>query len=164
MNVSPGRILWPTDFSELSLRGGRYARGFAQHFGAQLHVIHVVAPAVLPDLSVMAPAGLPVPTSEPDLLDTCREHLQELVQRHFPAEMDLMLEALLGHPWSGICEYAERADIDLIVLATHGRTGFEHVVIGSTAERVVQHAPCPVLTVKNNCRDFLVDDAETADS
>jgi nucleotide-binding universal stress UspA family protein len=156
VDVQPRRILWPTDFSDFSLRGGRYAAGFARQFDAELHVIHVVAPAVLPDLSVMAPAGLPVPTSEPDLLDTCNEHLTQLIQRHFPQQPHIVRKALLGHPWSEICDYAEEADIDLIVLTTHGRTGIEHVLIGSTAERVVQHAPCPVLTIKHDCRDFLV--------
>jgi len=69
----------------------------------------------------------------------------------------VVTKAILGTSWTTICGYAERAEIDLIVVATHGRTGLRHVLIGSTAERIVQHAPCPVLVVKSPAKDFVTE-------
>jgi nucleotide-binding universal stress UspA family protein len=66
-------------------------------------------------------------------------------------------EAFLGNPWRGVCDYAERQGIDLVVIATHGRTGLQHALIGSTAEKIVRHAPCPVLVVKAEEKDFVTD-------
>jgi nucleotide-binding universal stress UspA family protein len=68
----------------------------------------------------------------------------------------VVTDVLFGNPWSVICQYAKDAQIDLLVVSTHGRTGLRHVLIGSTAERIVQHAPCPVLVVKNPEKDFVV--------
>jgi universal stress protein A len=149
MVVNVKRILWPTDFSELSLKGGHCARALCQLFDAELHIIHVIPPLPTPDFSVMMPGNLPVAVPEPDLVVSARQGLERLIAEHFAAGPRFVYDAFLGNPWSGICEYAARARIDLIVVATHGRTGLKHVVIGSTAERIVQHAPCPVLTVKN---------------
>lgn len=156
MVVSPKQILWPTDFSTLSLHGGRYARGFADVFGARLHVIHVIAPPLAPDVSVMLPAEVPVAVSEPDLLEACRRGLDQFVAEHLGDAAALVRDVFFGNPWSGICDYARRSAIDLIVVATHGRTGLRHALIGSTAEKIVRHAPCPVLVVKSDERDFLV--------
>jgi nucleotide-binding universal stress UspA family protein len=155
MVVSPKRILWPTDFSELSLKGGRYARGLSEHFGAELHIIHVIPPVMTPDFSVVLPANLPVSAAEPELIEACRQSLAKLIAEHFGGDRSIVYDAFLGNSWLGVCEYARREQIDLIVVATHGRTGLEHALIGSTAERIVQHAPCPVLTIKSSEKDFL---------
>lgn len=155
MSVSPRNILWPTDFSELSLLGGRYARELSAHFGATLHVVHVIPPVLGPDFSVVLPAASPAVPPESELIAACRARLEELVAEHFGAATAAVYDAFCGNPWYGVCEYARRNEIDLIVVATHGHTGLKHVVIGSTAERIVQHAPCPVLAVKHSQRDFV---------
>lgn len=157
MDVKPTRILWPTDFSELSLCGGRYALALRDHFSAELHIIHVVAPVLTADFSVLLPVNVPVPTGDEEILEACRQSLARLVKDHFGGDESIVTSVFMGNPWSAICEYAEREHIDLLVITTHGRTGFEHVVIGSTAERVVQHAPCPVLTIKRAGQSFLCD-------
>ena len=157
MIVSPKRILWPTDFSELSLLGGRYARGFRDVFGAELRILHVVPPPLSPEVSVMLPTEVPVTVSEPEILDACRKGLERIIAEHFDGDESIVYDAFFGNPWSGVCEYAKQKDVDLIVVGTHGRTGLHHVLIGSTAERIVQHAPCPVLTVKSPEKDFLVE-------
>jgi universal stress protein A len=144
------KILWPTDFSAFSLQGGRYARGLCEAFGARLHVIHVIPPLLAPDFSLMVPADLPFPVPGPDLIEPGRRSLEKLVAEHLGGDPGITLDVFLGSPWSVICDYAQREQIDLIVIATHGRTGLEHAIIGSTAERIVRHAPCPVLTVKNH--------------
>jgi universal stress protein A len=155
MDVTVSRILWPTDFSELSLKAGRYAHALAQHFAAQLHVVHVIPPVMTADFSVALPATMPVTATDPETIQACREGLQRIVTDRLQAGGNVVQEVLFGNPWSAICEYAEARGVELIVVSTHGRTGLTHIVIGSTAERIVQHAPCPVLTVKATERDFL---------
>jgi len=156
MIVSPKRVLWPTDFSELSLHAGRYARGFCEVFGSELHIVHVIPPPLGPDVSVMIPAEVPMTVSEQELIEASRRGLEKLIAEHIAkTDKPVVSDAFFGTPWHAICAYARDKAIDLIVIATHGRTGLSHVLIGSTAERVVQHAPCPVLTVKHGQREFL---------
>lgn len=148
MAFRPRRILWPTDFSDLSLVGGRYARDQRELYDAELHILHAVPPPMAPDVAAVVPAEVPVPYSDQELIDACRETLDRVVAEHFKDVPHLVREVRFGNPWSTICTYAEEREIELIVLATHGRTGLSHVLIGSTAERIVQHAPCPVLVIK----------------
>ncbi len=157
MQVSPKRILWPTDFSPLSLQGARYARAFGKRFGAELHVVHVIPPALTPDFAATLPTEVPVVYSEQELAETCRQRLQELVSAQFAGLPGVSVHVTFGNPWSSICRHAEQNDVDLIIVATHGRTGLRHVLIGSTAERIVQHAPCPVLVVKQAAKDFVTE-------
>lgn len=154
MRLKPQRILWPTDFSELATLAGRYAGALAELHAAELHAIHVLPPALGPDVSVVLPAELPAVPPDPAVEQQCRAALQRSVGE-LVADRQVRSDVLIGTPWAGICDYAARAQIDLIVLGTHGRTGLSHVLIGSTAERVVQHAPCAVLTVKAGVRGFL---------
>lgn len=155
MVVTPKRMLWPTDFSPLSLQGARYAGGLREVFGAELHVIHVVPPPLTPDLAVTLPTEVPVSYTDTQFVEACRARLAEIVAEQFKGVPGVVCDAFFGSPWSSICEYAKRALIDLIVVTTHGRTGLRHVLIGSTAERIVQHAPCPVLVVKSPEKDFV---------
>jgi universal stress protein A len=157
MVVSPRRILWPTDFSPLSFTGARYARGFRDVFKAELHVIHAVPPPLTPDLAVALPAEVPVAFADDELIAACRKRLAEIIPEQFGSAAGIVSDVIFGNPWPAICQYAKQAEIDLIVLTTHGRTGLRHVLIGSTAERIVQHAPCPVLVVKNPEKDFVVE-------
>ncbi len=156
MKLNPQRILWPTDFSSLALVGARYARAVVEQFGAELHVIHVVPPPLTADLAAGLPAEGPVVFADPELVDACRTRLAEVVREQL-AGRTVVQEVLLGSAWSAICKYAGEHEIDLVVIATHGRTGIQHAVVGSTAERVVQHAPCPVLVVKSRQREFVTD-------
>jgi universal stress protein A len=157
MSVHPQHILWPTDFSALSRHGARYARALCTQFDADLHVIHVLAPSLTPDFATTLTADVPPVVDDPELQSTWAARLAELVGEQFADLTRVHQEVLLGNPWSAICKYAVDADIDLIVVGTHGRTGLPHVLIGSTAERIVQHAPCPVLVVKLPERDFVDD-------
>lgn len=155
MVIQPKQILWPTDFSELSLHAAAYARAFHEHFGAELHVIHVIPPPLTPDVSVMISAEAPVAIADAEVLGASQAALDKIMSEQFAGVAGIRREAFYGTPWQGICDYAARESIDLIIVGTHGRTGLSHAVIGSTAERIVQHAPCPVLTVKSQQRGFL---------
>lgn len=148
MFARPKRILWPTDFSELSLSGASCAAAFRELFDAELHVIHVLTPPMAPDLSATLVAEVPIALPESELLGSTRTGLTKLVNERFPG-VKAVVDSMYGNPWSTICEYARRENIDLIIVATHGRTGLSHALIGSTAERIVRHAACPVLVVKS---------------
>jgi nucleotide-binding universal stress UspA family protein len=156
MTVQAKRILWPTDFSTLSLHGGLYARGFRELFQAELHVVHVVPPPIPADLAITLPIESPMAYVGQEVEPECRARLEGLVQQQFGSVAGVIVRVLFGNPWSTICQYAREQNIQLIVVGTHGRTGLQHVLIGSTAERIVQHAPCPVLVVKNPATDFVV--------
>jgi nucleotide-binding universal stress UspA family protein len=155
MTVQPQRILWPTDLSELSLRAGRYARGIAQHFAAELHVLHVITPPLNPDVTLLLPSDVPLQVTEPELRAAAMKSLRTLIEKHLDQPGQIVSEVRFGNPWPVICDYAKQAQVDLIVVSTHGRTGLGHAIIGSTAERIVQHATCPVLTVKAQEHGFL---------
>lgn len=155
MTISLRNVLWPTDFSDLSLKGGRHAYGLCRQFGARLHIIHVIAPLMTPDFSTPLPLNVSGAGGEPEMLAACRQSLRRLVDEHFGGDSQIVTDAFFSNPWSGICKYAEDKQVDLIVVTTHGRTGLEHAIIGSTAERIVQHAPCAVLTLKNKDADWV---------
>ena len=156
MLVSPKRVLWPTDLSELSLHGGRYAHGFRDLFGAHLSVLHVIPPPLSPDMSVTIAAEIPMTVGEPEVIEASRKAIIRMLEEHFDGADKVEIDVFYGNPWQAICVWAEEHEIDLIAVATHGRTGIGHARIGSTAERIVQHAPCPVLTVKDPEREFLL--------
>lgn len=153
MSIQPKRILWPTDFSELSLKGAHYARAFAEAFGAELHVLHVCQPLLGSSADLPLTPGMLVGVTQDDVLAAANARLKDLAAREFPTLSIVKHDVLVGVPWQEICRFAEHERIDLIVICTHGYTGLRHVLIGSIAERVVQHAPCPVLTVKAGERD-----------
>ena len=147
MKLKVERILWPTDFSELSLRAAPYARAYTELFGAELHVLHVhQVPFIDPPLSPAASRDLA--RYDAEMPGVARQELKKIAAALFEGNAKVVCEVLAGQPWFMICDHAQQTRIDLIILATHGRTGLRHVLIGSTAERVVQHAHCPVMTVK----------------
>jgi universal stress protein A len=155
MNIHPKRILWPTDFSELSAKGGAYARAFADALQAEVHVIHVCQPLLGSTADLPLSPAMTVGVTQREVVRAAEGRLKDLVARDFRECPTVAYAVHLGIAWQEICRYAESEKIDLIIIGTHGYTGLLHVLIGSVAERVVQHAPCPVLTVKTNERDFV---------
>ena len=81
--------------------------------------------------------------------------LDALGRKHIGKAVTWQPKLLLGRPADQITKAAKELNIDLIILATHGHTGIKHVVLGSTAENVVRHAPCPVLTVRASEHEFI---------
>lgn len=154
MRIKPTKILWPTDFSDV-LESGRYAAAFAEQFDAQLHVLNIVQPMPQPELAVYFPQGVDLSGTEKELVDSARSKLRRVVEPLGLTADRIVCHAEVGSVWNRICDYAAEQDIDLIILSTHGLTGLRHVLIGSIAERVVQHAPCPVLTVKSAGHGFV---------
>jgi universal stress protein A len=138
------QILAPTDFSEYSKQALENARELAQKFGARLVLLHVV------ELPAYPIEGLPPSRLGGNLLeDLERQATSDLAQvLANEAEVEVVRRVVTGIPYRKIVEVAEAEKVDLIVMATHGRTGLGHLFIGSVAERVVRTAPCPVLTIR----------------
>lgn len=150
------KILFPTDFSRLSMGAMKYAVQFARDYEATLYVVHVVDEAYQYWIS-MAPSTVPVgaPVVE-DVVRHAREGLDRLIGEKLPGGLEVVSEVLVGRPFAEIVHYAAEKEIDLIVIGTHGRGGFTQVLLGSVAEKVVRKAPCPVLTVHHPEHDFVV--------
>ena len=139
-------ILAPTDFSDSSKKTLSDALELAQTFGATLSLLHVIEPPPYPI------EGFVPPAMGADLLgDLERQASAELAQvlsEAHGATIEVTRAVAMGSPAQKIVETAEAEHVDLIVMATHGRTGLSHLLIGSVAERVVRTAPCPVLTIR----------------
>jgi nucleotide-binding universal stress UspA family protein len=135
------RILVPHDFSDHATRALRTALDLARQSAGRVTVLHVVTP-VYPMAAVPA-AWMP----PPDLVPTARQELERLVKRA-AGRADappVACRVEVGDPAERIVALAARAD--LVVMATRGRSGLAHLLIGSVAEKVVRHAPAPVLTM-----------------
>ena len=139
-------ILAPTDFSEYSKKAVASALELAQKFGAKLTILHVVE---LPPYPV---EGYVPPSLSATFLDDLERQatvdLAQVVPEAEAAKVEVARLVAVGTPYRKIVETAEADHVDLIVMATAGRTGFSHLVPGSIAERVVRTASCPVLTMR----------------
>ena len=140
------RLLAPTDFSDISVETVMRASELALHFEAELIVLHVIPP--IPTLPSDPHYNFEVPAYQDALRENARRQLDETVARL--ALKEVKAAALLSHgdPAREIVRIAREEKIDMIVIATHGLTGWQHLVFGSVAEKVVRFADCPVLTVR----------------
>lgn len=145
-------ILAPSDFSTHSERAVRYACQLAERLNAPLHLLHV--------LSEIVPAGpdpLLMPVMPPQFYkeneDRAVETLSRLPDPTWEKPPSIVRAVRWGSPVDTIVSYAVDHRIGIIVIATHGRTGLSHVLLGSVAERIVREAPCPVLTIRDNTRN-----------
>ena len=157
MKIDLKNILYPTDFSDLSLKACLYALSFAEAYDAQLHCIHVVDEACQYWVS-LGPESVPMGPPPEDLGGLAEKQLADFKIAHLGGlKTPPITEGLFGKPHVQICEYAAEKEIDLIVIATHGRSGISHALMGGTAEKVVRKSPCPVLTVRDPEHDFIED-------
>jgi universal stress protein A len=145
------KILVPIDFSPPSKNAFKYAVRFAEEFGGELTLLYVLEPQ-----SVTGYAGIPEATAfvEGDIV-AAGKHLRSLIATVRNGKIERPhWKVRAGLPSHVIVEVAKEMDVDLIVIATHGYTGWKHFCIGSTAERVVRAAPCPVLVVREKEHEF----------
>jgi nucleotide-binding universal stress UspA family protein len=150
-------ILVPTDFSAESWKALRYGIAFAHEFNAALWLIHVVEP---PPFAVGFEA-VPIALEDTQLLKSSERRLKKLAAERVPADIPLNTLVQHGAPFETIVSIARAHEIDMIIASTHGHTGVKRVLFGSTAERIVQHAPCPVLVVREREHEFLGDAPRT---
>jgi nucleotide-binding universal stress UspA family protein len=149
------KILVPTDFSKFSSKALRYATEFATQFGASITLLHVVEPIAYPPESGYAPVE--IEAVETTWRKDAKRKLEELGRKVVQPPLTARAVVRFGSPYHEITALAKEEGVDLIILATHGYTGLKHVFLGSTAEKVVRHAPCPVLTVREREHEFVSD-------
>ena len=137
------KILAPTDFSGQSLTGVRYAKYLQFKFGSSLILLNVIEPT--PPMGGMESVILA--QSDSEVAAWAQKELAKLAQKEAGNDKHVTSIVRTGKPFHEITTEAGENQADLIVIATHGYTGIEHMLLGSTAERVVRHAPCPVLTI-----------------
>lgn len=144
-----GKILFPTDFSESAGNAARYAISLAKKYGGKLYIVHVVEP-----FTYTTDFGLDYSVQYKEMEATARRLLDEFVASIQRNNLNAEGVLLSGEPFVEIIKYAKREQVDLIIMGTHGRTGLEHMLLGSVAEKVVRKSPCPVLTVKKTGQVF----------
>ncbi len=154
MAVTIRNILVPTDFSELSKPAIGYAKGMADAFDAQLHCLHVVDDAYQ-YWSAIGPESLPVGPPPEEMIALGRKRMERFCADLFAdVKRPVVSHVAYGRPFAEIIAYARENNIDLIVMATHGRGAIAHVLLGSTTEKVVRKAPCAVLTIRSADQPF----------
>ena len=156
------RILVATDFSEPSEAALAYGRELSRNFGSTLLVVHVV------DDFLNRGAGsdgfvFSDPTLQQEIEATARKRIESLLSDEDRAVIGARAVVIVSNtPAYAIVDYARRANVELIVMGTHGRGAVAHLLMGSVAERVVRIAPCPVLTVRHPEHEFVLPDALVA--
>lgn len=146
------KILCPTDFSEPASKGLEAAVELAEKFSAELLLVHVIMPSAVTG-SVMVVAGtvaegFHTPLTIQELEKNAGEQMQKLAQELIPSRRTFRFRVLFGRPAEEIARLAEEEAVDLIVMASHGASGWGRIFFGSVAEKVVRLVECPVLTVK----------------
>jgi universal stress protein A len=142
----PRTVLVPVDFSTLSTIALDKARQIAQQFGSKIRLIHVIEPIARDVECILVPPEMGQMNQR--LFAERKARLESLRRDITSTGTDAQGETRFGTPWRVIVHYATRTKSDLLVISTHGYTGPKHLLMGSTAERVVQHAPCSVLVVR----------------
>lgn len=137
-------VLVPVDFSENAEAAVCYAGGLAAKFGAKLHLLHVVEPAsFVNDLR-----NVPIAIDDDEVARRAESELRVLVANTLKGRAEAKAAVKQGKAYQEIVKAAKEVKADMIVISTHGYTGLKHTIMGSTAERVVRHAPCPVLVLR----------------
>jgi nucleotide-binding universal stress UspA family protein len=150
--VNLKKILVPIDFSESARKAMEYGLSFARQFNAEILLLHVIefTPLPAPPLAIVQDE-----TTQAKLHESSAKELGEW-RDAISAQTIVrasVRDGISAH--AEIVKAAAEGNIDLIILGTQGRTGLAHLLIGSTAERVVRHAPCPVLVVREREHDFV---------
>ncbi len=142
------KILFPTDFTRCAWQALPYAIHFSRKYNAEIHMLHAI---VLHDDDPHNPAHHFPDTEKLHALlkESASKQMSIAIEKHDANDLEIVQVHERGISAAPvILEYASGKDIDLIVLSTHGRRGVGHLLLGSVAEEVVRHAPCPVLTVR----------------
>lgn len=145
------KVLCPVDFSEFTDEILAYAVGIAKRFDSELHLIHVI-----PNLNYFTPYESFL---TPENLVAIERNIEGEVDKDFDKitkNLDVPVKKIIktGVTFVEIIDYVKEQDIGLVVMGTHGRSGIEHILIGSVAEKVVRKSPCPVLTIRPKGKTF----------
>ena len=146
------KVLVPIDFSDYSKSALKYAVNFCRKFDAEIILIYVIEPVIYPPDFSMGQIAIPSVNAEWD--ERAKQELEKLAKSDITKDARIKTMIKTGKPFIEIIETAAELDVDLIIIATHGHSGVEHILFGSTAEKVVRKAPCPVLTLREPIKGF----------
>ena len=149
------RILLPTDFSPFADHALTYAISFAKEYDAKLFLLHVIEDLVSVSYFEVFQAPLPANFIE-DVAAMAKKQVVELAARDELKGVETETLMRRGVPFMEILSVAAELEIDMITIATHGRTGLKQMLFGSTAEKVVRKAPCPVLSIRHPEHEFVM--------
>ncbi len=142
------KILIPIDFSGYSLNALEYAKLFAEKFNAEIILLNIVEPVVFTaDLTM----GQVIPSIENELYQKSEEKVKELVDS-LKDKFNVRGVVKVGKSHIEIIEFAKNEGVDLIIIGSHGHTAVEQFLFGSTAEKVIRKATCPVLIIKSKAK------------
>jgi universal stress protein A len=143
-------ILVPTDLSEDSAKAVKYAAALAQEFDSVVWLLNVSE--IMPAFTGVE--GVAIAMDPREELGRAEERMAEFAAKHVPAGVSVTSLVRQGRFVDEVSALAKDRSIDLVVISTHARTGWSRTIYGSLAERVLHHAPCPVLIVREDERDF----------
>lgn len=141
-------LVVPTDFSENAGKALSWAKEVARGTKATLHLLHVVEPVVYPADWSYAQVGFA--DIEQELFTNAERELDTLAESLRTEGFTVVATVRRGRASDEICNYAAENSVSIIAIGTHGRSGLEHFLFGSTTERVLRKAPCPVLSVRQD--------------
>jgi nucleotide-binding universal stress UspA family protein len=155
--LSVRKVVGATDFGIAGHPAVLTAGEFAAHFGAELVLVHVLAPTPMPPMvpperMATVPSSAEVDRYQRDEERQARQNLERLVAENLPSGLTYRTVVLIGDAAEAIVGLARDEAADLVVIATHGRTGWRHLAFGSVAEKVVRTATRPVLVVRSPCQ------------
>lgn len=140
------RILFPTDFSEGSFHALPYAVDLTKNYNAKLYILHIIY-----DITKATESHIPHISADElykELNEWAMKEIDSCCIEEIRTLPNVEKRVVKGIPYEEILSFASQNEIDMIVMGTYGRAGFERFIFGSTAEKVVRRAPCPVLTVR----------------
>ena len=150
--ISLKKILCPIDHSDCSKEALKYAVSFAMKDEAKLYLLHIIDIRSFNDSVVAMSQQIP----DEETLELLRIKLLDCIPEEMRDDMNVEAIVVQGIPFAEIISTAREKEIDMIVIGSHGRTGLKHMMLGSVSEKVVRKAPCPVLTVRQSDRKFVM--------
>lgn len=139
-------ILFATDFSECSDYAFDYAHTLARRFNARLLIVHVINEPV--DLRGFYVPHISFERLEEEIEEGAQQMMEKFCRTHIHDYDNIETYVLPGLPYEEVIKKAQEEHADLIIVGTHGRTGLDHILFGSTAEKIVRKSPIPVMTVR----------------
>lgn len=146
------KVLFPTDFSESASEVFKYALSIAEKHGSKIDIIHIIQEPV-EMMDVYLP-HISYDVLGKEMEEASRKNMKKFCDENIKGKADFEIHIRKGTPFVEIICAARELGDDVIVMGTHGRSGIDHVLFGSTAEKVVRKSPVPVLTVRCDNRDF----------
>jgi nucleotide-binding universal stress UspA family protein len=122
------------------------AKEFAEHFSAELILVHVIFPG--PIIPGVAEPGFHIPAALEAMQETAQKTLADIKSQKMPADISVRTQVVSGKPAYEIVNLADNEKADIIIIATHGESGWQKFLFGSVTEKVIRMAACPVLTIQ----------------